>query len=301
MSKRDRPAAPLGPAEGILKKDIDASEAIARAGSSEEILSAVAEVSRLPDQEMHAGFPYDLALTSLTLRASRSKAGGKVLNARIRLRVKANGVPFEHHVTCAIPLNQEVPGLELLAGDESSISNLVRGWLTQQCERVAIERHPEIVSSRCDDEVEREFWEGEPAPASIAVELVLNNDIINFLIEQAAEHIDFWKALRMVAKVLKARGQPLSARLSAAIDPAKRPSGRTQLKSVRKAARNFGIVMAFEKLQHQGVRTRSPDRGPGPACEMVGTRLSMSAHTILDVHKKDKKLQALITHPVTPR
>ena len=292
MSKRDRPAAPLGPAEEIFKKDIDASEAIARAGSSEEILWAAAEVLRLPDQEMHAGFPYALALTSLTLRASRSKAGGKVLNARIRLRVKANGVPFEHHVTCAIPLNQEVPGLELLAGDESSISNLVRGWLAQQCERIAIERHPEIVSSRCDDEVGREFWEGEPAPASIPVELVLNNDIIDFLIERAAEHIDFWKALRMVAKVLKASGLPLCAglehRLQAAIEPAKRPSGRTQWKSVRKSARNFGIVMALEKLAQQGEPICGPDRGPGPACEMVGNRLSMSAHTILDVYKKDK-------------
>ena len=295
MSKRDRPAAPLGPAEEILKKDIDASEAIARAGSLEEILSAAAEVSRLPDQGMHAGFPYDLALTSLTLRASRSKAGGKVLNARIRFRVKANGVPFEHHVTCAIPLNQEVPGLELLAGDESSTSVLLRRWLTQQCKRIAIERHPEIVSSRCDDEVGREFWEGEPAPASIPVELVLNNDIIDFLIEQAAEHIDFWKALRMVAKVLKASGLPLCAglehRLQAAIEPAKRPSGRTQLKSVRKSARNFGIVMALEKLAQQGVPIWGPDRGPGPACEMVGNRLSMSAHTVLDIYKQHKKLQ----------
>ena len=294
MSKRDRPAAPLGPAEEILKKDIDASEAIARAGSSEEILSTAAEVSRLPDQEMHAGFPYDLALTSLTLRASRSKAGGKVLNARIRLRVKANGVPFEHHVTCAIPLNQ-VPALGPLTGDESVTSVLLQRWLAQQCERVAIERHPEIVSAPCDDEVEREFWEGEPAPASIPVELVLNNDIIDSFIEEAAENFDYWEALRMVAKLLKASGLPLCAglehRLQAAIEPAKRPSGRTQLKSVRKSARNFGIVMALEKLALQGEPIWGPDRGPGPACEMVGNRLSMSAHTILDIYKQHKALQ----------
>ena len=295
MSKCPWQETPLSPAEKFFKNGIIAmSDATSRLSVDEEtILSVVASLSRLPEHKTHIWFSEHLVLESLTLRASTSRASGKILNATIWFFVTVKGVKSRLPITCAI-LNQ-VPGLKLLTRDEPSSSGLVRRWLAQQCERVAIERYPEIVPARCDDEVECEFWKGEPEHDSIPVELVPNNDIIDFLIEGAAKNIDYWKALREVAKRLKAGGWPLDAplkrRLEAAIDPANRPSGRTQLKSVRQSARNFGIAAALERLAQQGVPIWGPDRGPGPACEVVGNELFMSAHTILGIYKKDKELR----------
>ena len=294
MSKRPWQETPLSPAEKFFKNGIiAASDAISRE-NAEKILSETNKLHRLPEHKAHFGFVYWMALTSLSLRASMSRASGKVLNARIWFCVTVKGVKSRLPITCAIPLNQ-VPGLKLLTRDEPSSSGLVRRWLVEQCERVAIERYPEIVPARCDDEVECEFWKGEPEHDSIPVELVPNNDIIDFLIEGAADNIDYWKALGEVAKRLKTSSWPLDAclkrRLEAAIDAANRPSGRTQLKSVRQSARNFGIVEALKSFAQQKVPIWGPDRGPGSACEVVGNKLSMSAHTILDIYKKDKELR----------
>ena len=229
---RGAPEIQPGPAEELFRKNyIAMSDATSRLSVDEAtILSVVVDLSRLPEHKTHIWFSEHLVLESPTLRASTSRASGKVLNATIWFFVTVKGVKSRLPITCAIPLNQ-VPEPEVRTGDESLILVRVETWLAQQCERVAIERYPEIVPARCDDEGEYEFWKGEPEHDSIPVELVPNNDIIDFLIEGAAKNIDYWKALGKVAKLLKASDRPLDGplkrRLEAAIDPANRPSGRT--------------------------------------------------------------------------
>ena len=290
----ERPETQLGPAEEYVRQGIIAMRDAVSPLTVEAILSLAKDLSRLPEHQQRICFAYSLALASLTLRASNSKRNGYVQNTEIRFQVRVEGVKCLLPIICAIPLNQ-VPGLEVTSGVERWILGLVETWFVQQCERIAIERHPAIVPVRCDDEVEYDSWKGEPAPDSIPVELAPNSDVIDSFIEKASTRIDYWRALGKAEKLLRLSSLSLcprlKRRLEGAIDPANRPSGHTQLKTVPIGPRNFGIVEALEKLEQQGKSIWGPGREPGPACEVVGTKLSMSRYTILDIYNKDKELQ----------
>ena len=197
-------------------------------------------------------------------------------------------------VILAVPVELRFSGPDSAFGVQSA------SWLHRQCEAVARERArldfpPGSLASRL-------YGGGDFAipildvpvapvrdgPAVSVVPVPVEATICKY-IERAASNLDHRDALTCVVDVLTKCGQPLGDALGAwnveALRGRKRPDARTAAKAPAKALRNQAIIVAVRALERFGLRAMTPEREPGPACDVVREVFGLQAKTVLNIWK----------------